>query len=64
MTDGEAAMALEDQRGKKPDHQRNFDVAMREPETGEATSQVGKLSPYAIVVVVLVLIALSLALLS
>lgn len=61
VTPQEAAIALEDRAGLRPDRQRNFDVAMRDPETGGTTSQTGRLSPLIIIVVILVLIAVSLA---
>jgi hypothetical protein len=59
-TEAETVMPI----GKFEAAQGNYDVAMREPGTGNTTSQTGKIAPYAVIVVALVALLLVLAILS
>jgi hypothetical protein len=63
-TPEQARIALDDHRHLKPDMQRNFDVAMREPVSAKTTSQTGRLLPVKIIVPVLIAAAVGMAVLS
>ncbi|EPE96859.1 hypothetical protein [Rhizobium grahamii] len=57
----QAAKAVEDRSGLKPDIQRSYDVAMREPGSARTTPQTGRVLPIIIIVVLLIIVAVGLA---
>jgi hypothetical protein len=64
ITNEQPRIALDDHKHLKPDRQKNFDVAMREPVSAKTTSQTGR-HPWAkIIIPVLVAAAVGMAVLS
>jgi hypothetical protein len=64
MTAEQAQMALDTQSFAKRDKQRNFDVAMRQPNSNRTTSQTGNVFLYSVIIACLILVLIGLFILS